>query len=112
VNAICAGAYIVHLKRWVAAHTPSQFLLLSFTEYIAQPGRTLAAIGDHLGIASKEVQQELIANIRYSASYRHIYHTPYTMCHTLIHSYTHTPIHSFTHTLIHPYIHTRINQRP
>lgn len=63
VNAICAGAYIVHLKRWVAAHTPSQFLLLSFTEYIAQPGRTLAAIGDHLGIASKEVQQELIANI-------------------------------------------------
>jgi hypothetical protein len=36
-------------------------------------------------------------------------HTPYTMRHTLIHSYTHTLIHSHTHTPIHSYTHTPIH---
>jgi hypothetical protein len=64
ITALCASAYVVHLKHWAASFDKNQFLLLSFTKYLEQPGRTLAAVGQHLGIASEKDQQNLIDNVK------------------------------------------------
>ena len=69
-EAICAGAYVVHLRRWTAESAglkPSQFLLLSFSKYIEEPGLTMAAIAGHVGVANSAEQQQIAGEVTAAA---------------------------------------------
>jgi hypothetical protein len=62
-NPICSGAYSIFLQQWLAVFEPEQFLLLSFNEYLHSPGQTMAAIGDHIGLADASQQQHILDTV-------------------------------------------------
>jgi hypothetical protein len=47
-DAICKSIYVQLLKEWVQHFEPSQFLLLSFSDFVRDPQPALLAIADHL----------------------------------------------------------------
>jgi hypothetical protein len=62
--AICASTYVVHLQRWMDVFQANQFLSIPFTKYLDQPGKVLAAVGAHTGLASKHRQQQIIDEVK------------------------------------------------
>jgi hypothetical protein len=76
--------YAAQLKVWVAAFSPDQFLLLSFTDYLDDPSQTLLDIAAHL------VLPTIHCTIRCTMHCSTPGTTHYKLYHTLYYSLQHT----------------------
>jgi hypothetical protein len=58
-DVICASMYADNLKPWLAAFSPSQFLLVPFSKYTTDPRPALKAIGSQLGILNMQIEDKI-----------------------------------------------------
>jgi hypothetical protein len=64
IETICAGVYVLQLKRWFEHFDAEQFLIVAMNSYIEEPGKVLAAVGKHLNVATEAQQKHILHTVK------------------------------------------------